>query len=68
MIVVDRAALLRSSRLDRGDDLLGLLRRLGAGLPARAEARGAPYRRLRGAADPHRQIRLHRLWRNRCAR
>src|SRR5204863_3479531 len=68
MILVDRAALLRSSCLDRGDDLLGLLRRLGARLPARAEARGAPYRRLGRTADPHRQIRLHRLWRNRRAR
>ena len=44
-----------------------LRRRLGARLPAGAEPRGAPDRRLGRAADPHRQIGLHRLWRDRGA-
>ena len=42
----------------------GLRRRLGAALPAGADARRAPDRRLRAAADPHRQVGLHRLGRD----
>src|SRR5205814_1336770 len=67
MIVVDRAALFGGGGFDRGDHLGGLLGGLGAGLPAGAEAGGAPDRRLGRAADPHRQIGLYRLWRDRGA-
>src|SRR6185312_511871 len=38
-----------------------LRRRLGTRLPAGAVFRRAPYRRLGRAADPHRQVGLHRL-------
>src|SRR5207244_1486681 len=63
MVVVDRAAYFGRGGADRGDDAPRLLGRLGAGLPAGAEPRGAPDRRLGRAADPHRQVGLHRLWR-----
>ena len=65
MILVDRAARFGRRLLDRGDDLADGVRLLGAGLPARAVARGAPDRGLRRAADPHRQVGLHRLGRDR---
>src|SRR5438067_7529005 len=62
MVLVDRPAFGDSSRADRGDDGADIFGRFAAGLPAGAEPRGAPDRRLGRAADPHRQIRLHRLW------
>ena len=67
MVVVDWTAFGDGRRADRGDNCADILRCFTAGLPAGAEPRGAPDRRLGRAADPHRQIGLHRLWRDRGA-
>src|SRR5215469_798057 len=67
MVVVDWPALGDSRRADRVDNCADILRCFTAGLPAGAEPRGAPDRRFGRAAYPHRQIELHRLWRDRSA-
>src|SRR5207237_7971219 len=61
VILVDRTAGFDHRLLDGGNDLADISRRLGAGLPAGAVTRRAPDRRLRRAADPHRQVRLDGL-------
>ena len=68
MVVVDAAPGLGGGSLDGGDDARGLRRRLRSALPAGTEARGAPDCGLRAAADPHRQVGLHRLGREGGAR
>ena len=61
VILVDGAAGLGQRLLDGGDDADRVLQGLAAALPAGAVLGGAPDRGVGRAADPHRQVGLHRL-------
>src|SRR5207237_7647830 len=67
VVFVDRSAGFGGGGLDRGHDATGLGRRVAAGQPAGAEARCATDRGVGRAADPHRQVGLYRLRRDRGA-